>query len=172
MTLHSLQWGTDCECKGSQSRSVMQCVCWPLHWEQLWEIEHWDLQMPYSDNLFLKFDPELSHMACFRQLLHLGLWEILSVFCVTGILETSIHSKHSFQTWLNRTPASASELAPAFLWKLGLNRLLIGTLSWMSSMRAANMCACEYVRLNTFNLLKCTLQVSNYAQTNCINVFS
>lgn len=63
MTFHRLQWGTDCECKGSETRRVMQCMSWPLHWEQFWEIENCGLQVTYSDNLFLKFDPELRHMA-------------------------------------------------------------------------------------------------------------
>ena len=49
------------------------CAPVPVHGEQLQEIEPWGPQMPHSDNLLLMLDPELSHMARFRQLLHLGL---------------------------------------------------------------------------------------------------
>lgn len=161
-------WGTDCECRGSGSRRVMQCVCWPLHWEQLWETQSWGSPNDIFWQSGFEVWPWTQAHSMFQQLLHLGLWVIF--FCALCHWHSGdhIHSNHGFQTWLSWIPGSASELSPPFLWNLSLNRLLIGILSWMFSMQAANVCAC----INTFNLLKCTLQVSNYTETNCINVFS
>lgn len=123
VTSCNLQWGTDYdECKGSESRKVMQCVLWSLCMENSSGklspgVSTCHIPTICSWCLTLK----LSHMSWFRQLQHLGLWVILSLQCVTGIQEPGVHSNHGFQTWLSRTPGSSPELSTALSWNLWLD---------------------------------------------------